>query len=495
MHKKGSIIEFIRSHAEKVPNKLCISDAETDISYKQFFELCIKYANFFKDYGVCTGDYVVVECLQRKEFLAIEFGLQFIGAIFVPVERKCPLAKMVSVADFCNAKAIVIANGTWRQDNNYEIITYDKIRQQTISSREKIFNDTMPDTNSVSEILFSTGTTGREKGIVLTHANDVACAENIIHGTGMKTDNVEIIPSPLNHSHGLRSFYANMISGASVVFIDELFLLNHFFDSIEKYNVNSMDLVPSALELILHLSGDKLGQYKHQIRFIEFGSAPLTSDNREKIKKLMPDVPLFNFYGSTESGRVTVCNFNIPDHKAGNIGKPTKNAEIFVVDENHNPIKSSSDHPGLLACRGPMNMIGYLNDPEETEKAMKDGIVYTEDEAYIDPSGDIILLGRQGEVINIGGRKLAPEEIENVALRIPEILDCACIAKKDEISGHVPMLLVVLKPGSSLDSKAIIKHIGKYLEDYKVPKTIKEIKHIPRTFNGKIIRKNLKYYE
>ena len=140
-------------------------------------------------------------------------------------------------------------------------------------------------------------------------------------------------------------------------------------------------------------------------------------------------------------------------------------------------------------------MQGYYNDKSETERVMQGGLVYTNDEAYIDSDGDIILLGRRDDVISVGGIKVSPEEIESAARGIAGIADCACIPVPDEVAGSAPKLFIVREKPSSPNAKShseIASLLSQRLEAYKVPKYIEEIDEIPRAYNGKVLRRELK---
>ena len=312
-----------------------------------------------------------------------------------------------------------------------------------------------------------------------------------MYGVEMEEDNVELIPSPLNHSHGLRRYYANMVKGGTVVVLGSILNLLKFFAMMDEYGVTAIDLVPTALAFLLKRSKDKFAEYQEQLRYIQFGAAPLMAADKEKICALLPKTRLYNFYGSTESGCIVIYNFNTPGSKENCIGKPAKNAEILIVDDNHNPIESSKDNTGLLASVGAMNMSGYYHDEEETKSVLIDGVVYTNDIAYFDEDGDIILLGRQGSVINVGGKKVSPDEIENAAKQIKGVVDCGCIPVPDSMLGSVPKLFVETRSEDSFDAVMIHNELVKMLEPFKVPKQIVRIEKIPRTFNGKLIRREL----
>ena len=485
-----SIVEAVFYHAEKQPDKLCLADDKGSVTYKEYAEMIQKYSAYFSNIGLSKGDNVVVEACQTIEYLAIELALQLIGAVFVPVEHNCAAEKINSFISRAKAKAVITAKSI---DTNNDIInyTYDEISNEVSLVTPCVYFNS-PDKDDVSEILFSTGTTGKEKGIVLTHKNNIALAENVMYGVKMENDNIEMIPSPMNHSHGLRRYYANMYNGSSVVLLGSVMDVMRFFRNLDTYNINSMDLVPAALSVVLKLSKNKLADYKDKLRYIQFGAAPLNEKDKEKICQLLPDTMMFNFYGSTESGCTCIYNFNQSNPKDNCIGKPTHNTQLYVVDEDNNPICSDANNTGLLATKGNMNMSEYWEDTDETLKVLRDGIVYSNDICYLDSDGDVILLGRKGDVINVGGNKVSPEEIENVTKQIPYVADCGCIPVEDAAKGNVPKLFVQLKRGNEFNPIEIRAFLAKNLEPYKVPQYIVQIDKIPRSYNGKLLRKELK---
>ena len=283
-----------------------------------------------------------------------------------------------------------------------------------------------------------------------------------------------------------------MVKGASVVLCTGVMNVMGFFRLMDTYKVNSIDLVPTALTVLLRLSKGKFAEYKDIIRYIQFGSAPLADGDKIAIRELLPNTHLYNFYGSTESGCICIYDFNDGKDKPKCIGKPAYNAKIVIVDEDRNEIQSSEDNTGLLASFGPMNTSGYWKDEEETNRVLFEGGIFSNDEAYFDEDGDVILLGRKGDVINVGGNKVSPDEIEDVAKKHPDVFDCGCIGIKDELKGNVPKLFIQVKKGAEFDAVSIRNHLAASLEPYKVPASIEEIDAIPRSFNGKLLRRVLR---
>lgn len=485
-----SIVEAVFSYASSQPDKLCLADEVRTVTYTEYKEEICRMASLLRNNGVQKGSKVVAEACQNIEFVALELAIQLLGGIFVPVEHNCAYEKVMRVAEASEAVLVI----TLKDEKDKDAINHFTLKEFCEKARicPCIEDYIFPEKDDISELLFSTGTTGKEKGIIITHGNNIALAENVIYGVGLEDDNIEMIPSPLNHSHGLRRYYANMYKGATVVFISSVMNLMGFFRMMDTYKVNSMDLVPTALAVLLRLSKGKLGEYKDALRYIQLGSAPLAESDKNTVRGLLPNTHLYNFYGSTESGCICIYDFNTENDKPNCIGKPAYNAKITIVDEDKKEIESSCDNTGLLASLGPMNTQGYWKDSEETEKALRNGVIYSNDEAYFDEDGDVILLGRKGDVINVGGNKVSPDEIEDAAKKHPDIADCGCIGVKDELKGNTPKLFVQLKKGVQFDSVSIRNHLALCLEPYKVPDVIVQIESIPRSFNGKLLRRALK---
>ena len=484
-----SIVEAIFYHADRCPDKLCLADDRDRVTYREYACRITQYAAVLAGMGVTKGSCVVIESCQNIAYLCAAHALQLLGGVFVPVEHNCAAEKIGAFARLTDAAAVIT-----RKQMDFEgcrCLTHDGLGEMAADA-EPYRVESFPASGDVSEILFSTGTTGKEKGIVITHGNNLALAENVIYGVEMQGDNVEMIPSPMNHSHGLRRYYGNMYLGCTVVLLSSVMNAKRFFSNLSEFGVTAIDMVPTALTMLLQLSKNRLAEYRDQLRYIQLGAAPLMEADQNKLCELLPDTRLYNFYGSTESGCIAIYNFNRPDPKPRCIGKPAHNANIVIVDDEHNPIESSSDRAGLLSSRGGMNMLGYFNDPEETKKVLIDGVVYSNDIAYFDEDGDIILLGRKGDVINVGGNKVSPEEIENVCKMMPEVADCGVIPMEDSYKGHVPKLFVEMVPGAEFDPLVVRRFLAERLEPYKVPAYIEYIAKIPRSYNGKLLRKELK---
>lgn len=485
----SSIVEHIAYKASIDPDKPALADSRHLLTYGQLWSEIYGLSRELSRIGIKSGDGVAVACSQNTDYMVCEFAIQLLKAIFIPLEKNSAKDR---ANEIINESGAALYIGRSPVDGT-SFVDIRQISDFSFSYKDiPPFNDlSFPGREDIAEILFSTGTTGKSKGIVLTHGNDIALAENVMYGVRMKKDNIELIPMPLSHSHGLRRTYANLLNGSTAVFSDGVTLLKQVFNLMDIYKVTSMDLSPSMLSIIFKLSGDRLGQYADQIDYIQLGSAPLSEEDKNHLVRLLPSTRLYNFYGSTESGCACLLDFNTSDVRPHCIGRPAKNAKFKIVDNEKNTISSSAESPGFLASFGSMNMKCYFNAPDLTRSVLKDGWLYTSDLGYIDDDGFVYMLGRKDDVINYGGVKIAPEEVESIVMRNQQILDCACIPVEDTLTGQAPKLFIVPKDPSCYDAKEFRRFLSTALDQGKQPKYIEIIDEIPRTYNGKIQRNKL----
>lgn len=483
-----SIVERVAFHAQNQPDKLCLADTKKHLNYREVWSHIYGLACKLSQMEIRKGDCVLVECTQDVDYMLWEFAVQLAGGIFVPLERNAAAGRIKEILEDVDGKLYV---GKASVDETIPFLPISSASEYRGSDKINISNIAFPKKEDTAEILFSTGTTGKSKGIELSHGNDVAVAENVMYGVQMKPGNVELVPMPLSHSHALRTCYGNLLGGNAVVFINGVTLLQKVFTLMDQYHVTALDLSPSNLSIIFKLSKDRLGDYAGQLDYIQLGSAPLPEEDKLHLSRLLPETRLYNFYGSTEAGRSCLLDFNSMSGKPGCIGKPAKNAQFIIVDENRKVIESSSENLGFLASSGSINMKGYWKEPELTAQTMQDGFIYTKDMGYIDEEGFIYMLGRKDDVINYGGIKISPEEIESIVIKHPQVSDCACVPMKDPLTGQAPKLFISLQDKDTYDQKELKRYLMKNLDANKQPKVIQVIDEVPRTFNGKIRRKDL----
>ena len=203
----------------------------------------------------------------------------------------------------------------------------------------------------------------------------------------------------------------------------------------------------------------------------------MSQADMESLCQLLPRTRLYNTYASTETGIICTHNYNSDYCMAGCLGRPMRHSSVFITPD------------GNVACKGDTLMEGYVGDEELTRKVLRDGVLYTSDCGRIDQQGRLHLTGRMGDIINIGGYKVNPIEVEDAALSFPAVADCICAPSPHPVLGTVLRLYVVPKADTVVNKKELATHLTQKLERYQVPQLFTITDHIERTYNGKLNRK------
>ena len=426
--------DYLRQHAEETPDRTAvICDGET-ISYAALYQRVQARAATLPQ-----GQVVVFRSSQTVDFLVTYFAIHLAGSVAAPLERDTP----------------------------------EPLFQEITAS---LTGSDLPPGSA--DILYTTGTTGRSKGVIISHRTILADAENLIAGQGFSRDLVFIINGPLNHIGSLSKLFPVVMLGATLYILNGMRDLNAFFDALD-YPAPKMAtfFVPATIRMLLQFAPERLASYADKLDFIESGAAPLAHADMLRLCELLPHTRLYNTYASTETGIIATYNFNDGQCLQGCLGRPMPHSRLVITSE------------GLIACQGDTLMTGYVNDPELTATILHDDTIFTADMGHIDEEGRLRLEGRQGDVINVGGYKVAPTEVEDAALSLPQVNDCICIAVDHPLTGQALKLLVVTPEGQPFDKRQIARALKAQLETYKVPLLYEQVEKIQRTYNGKINRK------
>ncbi|MBQ3690399.1 MAG: acyl--CoA ligase [Bacteroidales bacterium] len=432
--------DYIFRNAELFSEKTAVICGDKKLSYRELANSVKLRTNDFSSFK--KASVVVFRASQDINFLITYFAIHISGLVAAPLEKDIPAQRFEEI-------------------------------------REKLSKFTAPD--STADILYTTGTTGKSKGVIISHKTILANAENLIEGQGFSHDLGFVITGPLNHIGSLSKIYPIIIKGATLIITEGMKDVNTFFNALDlPIKKMATFLVPSAIRILIQFSKEKLLSYAEKIDFIETGAAPISEADMKQLCEILPKSRLYNTYASTETGIISTYNFNDQECIAGCLGKPMKHSKIIITEE------------GLISCQGDTLMSGYALDEELTAKVLKNNTIYTSDFGLLDEQGRLRLLGRQDDVINTGGFKVAPTEVENVAMSIPEIAECICVSAPHILLGNALKLIYVVKNGENITKKTIALYLKSHLETFKVPVFYEESKAIKRTFNGKIDRK---YYK
>ena len=480
-----TILHYIQKYAQTQPDTMAVCELRKSVTYKEYWSSIRKTAGVLMGMGIRKGDHVMLRCTQNIDYLTVFSALQYMQALVIPVEKSTSVERVLEIGGRVDSECLI-------SDKEADGISSIKIKDIIARAKDADEADLeLPGENDRSMLLFTTGTTGSSKGVVMLHRGDVGIAGNVIEGTSMKKGNVEIIPMPLNHSFGIRRYQSDMVNGGTVCLMDGMVFIGTLWKLVEKYGATTMAISPASLGMIFHLSDERIADYADQLDYIQIGSAPLAEADKEKLLRLLPDTRLYNFYGSSEAGCACILEFSGNGNKTGCIGRPTVNSIVRFTDDAGNVVENGSpEAPALLSWGGSIVMEGYYNDPDLTAETLVGGYVRTKDLAYLDEDGDCILVGRADDVINYGGSKISPAEIENLALGYEYIDDVAFTSISDPITGELPVILVIQKDG--YDEAEFERFLTDRLESYKLPRKYIYVDNIPKTFKGSVLRKEVR---
>lgn len=484
-----SIVSAVARFAQERPDTVAVIASDVKITYGELWKEIRGFANFIKKQNLPEKSRIVVKSDSDIWFAVSCFAIHLTGNIHVPLEKTIGVNGLQNVAEELSA-AMVVAD--IEAEGNFVLVDSRKVREIGETEFDEAVTFDFPTSEMTCDMMFTTGTTGKSKGVVVSHRAVVAVSENVQYGAGIIDNNVYLVPAPINHASAIRKLYVSMLTGTTVVLLDGFKDIRKFYKCIEDYGVTSILMPPAAVRMLLVLSKKQLAKYSCQLHHIHTGSAAFPEADKEMLCEILPDTKLYFAYGSSEAGCVSMFDYSQHKGLISCVGKPNKNAHIFIVDDDRKEIKSSQTNQGLIAISGAMTMDCYFNEPELTKEVLVDGVVYTNDIGYIDEEGFVYMLGRRGDVISIGGLKIAPTEVENIVLRFPGVMECACFAIEDRMGGCVPKLNVVPENGAEIDVNELKKFLAGYLEAFKVPKIVEIVDEIPKTANGKINRKVLK---
>lgn len=478
-----TIEEQILDNVLLTPDKVALISGETEVTYCQLWDFCLKAAHTLTaKYGLKKGDRVILSAAGNIEFAYVYFGVHMAGGICVPID---PDTNQTRFDYIMKSTTPVCVMGTLHN-----------VKQETIQFADVIDGDMMakysaPEMSQVADILFTTGTTGAPKGVALSYANLSAAANNINTFIGNTKDDVELLALPVSHSFGLGRMRCSLSKGATVVMLGTFANMKKFFGEMKRCNVTMFAMVPASWGFIKKMSGKYVGKFADQLKFIEIGSSFMPIEDKQLLMELLPNTRICMHYGSTEASRSAFMEFHACKDNLSTAGHASPNCEIKIFSPEGQPLSLSEE--GEVCVKGDHVTCNYWNEtPERFASDFYDGYFRTGDCATMDADGNIYLKSRIKEMINVGGKKVAPMEVEDILNTIPGIKESACIGIPDPgvVLGEVVKAFVVAD--DSLTDEEIMEQLRPQLEVYKLPIVIERINEIPRTSSGKIQRLSLK---
>lgn len=480
------VVQRIFENASAEPDNVAVIAKGKKTTFQELAGMILSVQEWLKAKGILPGDCVAVQAIHEDICVAVYYAVHLSKAILVPLEKTASQERMLQIADETGSKLII---SSLDRDIGSRWVNYDEVRR---TSHEVTYDAescvTYPDIDSPCEMVFTTGTTGKSKGTLMSHRNISWYAYSIAKCVEMKKGNRFFITTPLNHAGGLRRTHLSLANGCCVVYLDGMGNLARYFKYIKKYHVTSLYLPPVAIRILLSRTGGKLAEFKNQIDFVYSSSSALPAGDCEKLRLLLPNTRLYNAYEASETPGVSAFDYNSNGVIKDCMGAANIGVEIGVLAQD-GTIVTDSREEGQICVKSRMNMMEYYREPELTASVWEDGWFVSNDLGYLDEQGRVYYRGRKGDVINIGGYKIAPTDVEEIALLSGQINECVCVEDCDDNGISYLKLIVVPTENTLFDTSMLISFLASRLEGYKVPQEIEIADAIAKTFNGKTDRK------
>lgn len=478
-----TIEEQIFDQVQNTPDKVALISGDTEITYSQLWDYCLCAAEKLKqDYHLKKGDRVILSAAGNIEFVYAYFGVHIAGGICVPIDPDTNQTRFEYIEKSTTPVCVMgLLHNVKKETNPFSDVVNGTSKATYI----------VPEQSQVADILFTTGTTGAPKGVALSYNNLSAAARNINAFIGNTSSDVELLALPVSHSFGLGRLRCSLSKGATVVMLGTFANVKKFFKEMARCQVTMFAMVPASWGFIKKMSGKYIGKFAEQLKFIEIGSSFMPVEDKELLMSLLPNTRICMHYGSTEASRSAFMEFHTYKDNLLSIGKASPNVEIKIFTSQGTPAALGEE--GEVCVKGEHVTCSYWNEtPERFASDFYDGYFRTGDCGTMDAEGNIYLKSRIKEMINVGGKKVSPMEVEDILNTIPGIKESACIGIPDPgiVLGEVVKAFIVAD--DNLSDEEIIQQLRPQLEVYKLPVEIERINAIPKTGSGKIQRLSLK---
>ena len=508
-----NLSKLLQINGNKYPEKEALILGDHRLTYKQWNDQADHLARYLQQKGIQRGDKVVLMMPNVPDFAILYFAIIRAGGVAVPINARFSHDEVAYILDDCQAKGIFVhemvypavaklpevqpsrfyvktgsAKGSWESLEDW--------KSSLVAGNGPWFDPWTLTEDDEVDILYTSGTTGRPKGVRFNHRNLLTVGTMIAVEFEVNLESRILHMMPLSHSAPLHlMFVSGVIVGATHVF-HPTFAPDLFLRLAEKERITHFFGAPVAYLLSIQDPGfnqTDLSAAKYWV----YGGAPLPKTQADTIAERFGKDKLVCVYGLTEAGPSgTLMRHRDHHEKSGSIGcRAALFTELDIVDEKDQPCPPGQ--VGEIRLRGEGTMLGYVNRSEETAQTLKNGWVYSGDLAYRDEDGFIWIVDRKKDVIITGGVNVYPKEVEDALITHPEVQEVAVIGVPHETWGETVKACIVPKPGTpERDEEAWLQEIRRFLEgkiaDFKIPKLVDSLTELPRNANGKILKHLLK---
>jgi long-chain acyl-CoA synthetase len=474
------LVATLLARADACPDRPAVRTPTGVISYGMLAGMVRSAAARVRPALGTRGRRVVLCGPNSPELAAAYFAVHAAGGVAVLLDADVPVASARWIVEDAEARLVLCA-----QDFDLPVqvagladwCRADEARQP--ASLHCALEDP-------ADLLYTSGTTGRRKGVLLTHENIAQAALNVNAFVGTRGDDLECLPLPLSHSFGLGRLRSMAQAGHCLLLLPGMRNPAAVLKQLLDAKATGLALVPAGFDLVLRMTKDRLGDAREHLRWIEIGSAAMRPETKRKLLDLLPETRICHHYGLTEASRAAFLEYHADRDHLASIGRPAPNVEMAVRDDAGHDVPDGQE--GEIVVRGSMVMQQYWRQPELTRDALRGGWLRTGDQGHRDADGYYYLTGRKGDLVNVGGRKVSPQEVEQALNAHPAVVESACVGTADPqgIVGECLKACVVLR--SEVRDEQLIEWLRPRVEEYKIPRIWQRVEKIAKTASGKIQR-------
>jgi amino acid adenylation domain-containing protein len=490
---------FLERTAARLPGKTALVCDGASRTYREIDERAERLAAVLRTRGVRRGDRVAIFMENCAEAVEAIYAALKAGAVFMPVNPLTKSDKLAFMLNDARAACLVTHSslgGAWRGATARAATVHTCIvadRQEAWAAAAAPPGDEGID-QDLASIIYTSGSSGDPKGVMLTHLNMVSALNSVSGYLGYRDDDVILCVLPLAFDYGLYQVLLGFKAGATVVLERSFAFPVRMLELMAQEGVTVLPGVPTIFALLLSL--ESLPRYDlGRLRTITNTAAALPEEHIRRLRAGFPQAKLYSMYGLTECKRVTYLPPEQLDRRPTSVGRGMPNEEVWLVDESGRRLPNGAT--GELVIRGSHVMRGYWERPAETAERLRPGplagerVLYSGDIFRTDAEGYLYFVGRKDDIIKSRGEKVSPREVENVLCRLPGVLEAAVVGVPDPLLGQAIKAFVVLAPGERRSERDIIGHCLASLESFMVPKSVELVASLPKTDTGKVKKRAL----
>ncbi|MDY7032819.1 MAG: AMP-binding protein [Thermodesulfobacteriota bacterium] len=494
-----TLVEMLKRNATLHPEKTAMVSGETKVSYKTFYERTNALGNYLVHIGLEKGQRVGLLLQKTPEVIISFLGAATAGGIVFPIDYNQTLANIQFILDLTDPSVLIVDESYKSMLSKLQlpcsdekIIMVGRKSDNTHKTLDEIFQNELHDdphvfieNNDIVYLNFTSGTTGRPKGAITTHANIYWNTLSAIESLNLTHDDVHLCMFPVfSHPHEL--FARPLYLGGTIVLTDSI-SPKSIAKVISEHRVTCMMAVASIYDTLVRIYDSSYFDFS-SLRMLESGGMHMNPTLVKKLKECF-HVSVIPVWGSTETSGIAVATPIDHPYRAGSMGKSCPYYEVQILSEDGEEMPPNEI--GEMAVKGPGVCSGYYNQPDETDKCLKDGYFLTGDMVRKNSDGYLYFASRKAGMMKVAGLKVSPTEIEDVLIDHPDIAEVAVVKTLDHSHGEVPRAVIVPKVGMNINKADIRKFCEERLSRYKVPRVIEFRTELPKGPGGKILYRQL----